>query len=126
MGLVNCRLLSVSIFSKSLNLVIVSVFSISCIFGIGVGFCLSLSVFILFGEVSADAGGCVRDLLSFDLISVGDFVQRVLSVVCVVLLLFSPQYRFSPIRSVFGRMILLCYLQDPFWSEACYLQDPLM
>ena len=75
MGLVNRGLLSVSIFSNSLNLFIVSVFSVSCIFGFGVGFCLSLSVFIFFefGEESVEAGGHIGDLLPLDLI-IGDFV----------------------------------------------------
>ena len=39
-----------------LNLFIVSVFSVSCIFIFGVGFCLSLSLFFLFGEESVEAG----------------------------------------------------------------------
>ena len=69
MGLVNWGLLSVSIFSYSLNIFIVSV---SCIFGFGVGFCLSLCVF-LFGEESVEVGGCMGDLLSFDLVLI-DFV----------------------------------------------------
>ena len=47
LGLVNRGQLSVSIFSNILNLFSVSIFSVSCIFGFGVGFCLFLSVFVL-------------------------------------------------------------------------------
>ena len=74
-GLVNLELLSVSIFSNCLNLDIPSVFAVSCIFGFGVGFCLSLSDF-LFGEESVEAGVHIGGLLSFDLILLGDFVTK--------------------------------------------------
>ena len=66
-------LLSVSIFSNCLNLFITSVFSVSRIFGFGVGFCFSLSVF-LFGEESVEARGCIGDLVSYDLLLVEDLV----------------------------------------------------
>ena len=36
---------------------------------------MSLNVF-LFGEEFVETGGCIEDLLSFDLILVGDFVTR--------------------------------------------------
>ena len=68
LGLANRGLLSVSIFANSMNSFIIFIFSVSCIFGFGIDFCLSLSIFYLFGEESVEAGGRIGDLLSFDLV----------------------------------------------------------
>ena len=57
-------------------------------------------------------GGCIGDLLSFNLLLV-DLVTGCFIGLVVVLLLFSSLYRFSSIGSVFGWMIPLCFLQDP-------------
>ena len=110
MGLVNWGLLSVSIFSNILNLFIVSVFSVSWIFGFGVGFRLSLSVFFFWREVCR-SGGLYWG--SFDLVLLGDFdagcfIGRVVRVIAV----FSS-VSFFPNRVSVWRMIPLCFLQDP-------------
>ena len=95
MGLVNWGLLSLSIFSNSLHLFVVSVFSVSCIFDFGVSFCLSLSAF-LYGEESVEAGCRIGDLLSFDLILVGDFITGCfISCVVGVIAIFSSVSVFS-------------------------------
>ena len=65
-------LFSISIFSKCLNWLIESKFSVSCIFCFDEGFCLSLSSF-LFGEESVEVSGLIKDLLSFDIVLEGDF-----------------------------------------------------
>ena len=61
--LVNWGLFSTSIFSKSLNSLLDSTFSVLCIFCFDVDFCLSLRTF-LFGEVSVKVGSLMGDLLS--------------------------------------------------------------
>ena len=63
-------LLSVSIFSNSLNVFFVSKFSISCIFCFGGRFCL-FSIFFFWN------GSCIGDLLLF-LVLFGDFVFKCL------------------------------------------------
>ena len=77
-------------FLKSLNLLLDSTFSVSCIFCFDVVFCLSLRTF-LFGEVSVEVGGLSGDLLSFDLVLEGDFSVTHLNgcVVGVISIFFS-------------------------------------
>ena len=60
-------LFSISIFSKILNLLLTSKFSLSTFFCLGVIFVLSFCSF-LFGEVSIEVGGLIGDLLSFGLV----------------------------------------------------------
>ena len=68
-------------FSKCLNLLIDSIFSVSCIF------CLPLSTF-LFGEESVEVDGFIGDLLSFDFVLEEDFaVEHFIGHVITV---FSP------------------------------------
>ena len=65
-------LFSISIFSKILNLLLNSTFSLSTVFCFGVIFVLSFGSFS-FGEVSVEVGGLIGDLLSFGLVLEGDF-----------------------------------------------------
>ena len=60
-------LFSISIFSKILNLLLESTFSLSTVFCFGVIFVLSFCSF-LFGKVSVEVGGLIGDLLSFGLV----------------------------------------------------------
>ena len=65
------ELFSISIFSKILNLLLESTFSLLTVFCFGVIFVLSFCSF-LFGEVSVEVGGLIGDLLSFGLVLEGD------------------------------------------------------
>ena len=62
-----------------------------------------------FVEESVEVGGRIEDLLSFDLILVGDFITGCFIGRVVGVIATSPQYRFSSTRSVFGRIIPLCF-----------------
>ena len=75
LGLVNWGPLSVFISSNSQNLFIISVFSVSGIFWSWCSFLFIFKCFFFsFGEDYLETRGCIGDLLSFDLILVGDFV----------------------------------------------------
>ena len=69
--LCNWGLFSISIFSKILNLLLESTFSLSTVFCFGVIFVLSFCSF-LFGDVSVEVGGLIEDLLSFVVLE-GDY-----------------------------------------------------